>query len=574
MKTTSTPATAHDLPTEAAPGDLAPAGREERINIMIVDDEPRNLTVLETVLDDPGYRIVRAQSAEEALLALVTEEFALLILDIQMPGMTGLELAQMIKDRKKTARIPIIFLTAYYNEDQHVLEGYSTGAVDYLHKPVNAAILRSKVAVFAELHRINRQYEQINSTLLVEVTQRRQAEQELRELNEGLELIVSERTEVLIAAKERAEAASRAKDEFLAALSHELRTPLNPVLIAVTGLADDAGLPAEVREKLDMMRRNIELEARLIDDLLDISRINHGKLMIAPVTTDVHELLLYANEIVRNDSWGKSLSIELQLDASRHHSLADPARLQQVFWNLLRNAEKFTPDGGSIIVSTHNDAEGRILISIADNGRGIRAENLAKIFDAFEQGDTFGEHHYGGLGLGLAISGAIVTSHGGHIKAESAGAGQGATFTVTLGTVAAPLSTSGSSPAQPRSASSLALLIVEDHEASRMVLQQLLTLHGHSVTTASTVREALNAYEAGHFDAVISDLGLPDGSGFELMAQIQSIRPVPAIALTGYGMEGDLQGSKEAGFFAHLVKPLNVNDLKQMLVRVEDLRGS
>ncbi len=223
MKMNSTPAPADVLPNDAAPANAAPVIREEPINILIVDDEPKNLTVLETVLDDPSYRLVRAESAEQALLALVVEEFALLILDIQMPGMTGFELAHMIKDRKKTARIPIIFLTAYYNEDQHVLEGYGTGAVDYLHKPVNAAILRSKVAVFAELHRKSRHCEQVNRNLLAEVTQRRMAEQQLRELNESLEQRVTERTEVL-----------REREHFL-----QRMTDVSPSIIVVFDLEEE-----------------------------------------------------------------------------------------------------------------------------------------------------------------------------------------------------------------------------------------------------------------------------------------------------------------------------------------------
>ena len=374
--------------------------------------------------------------------------------------------------------------------------------------------------------------------------------------------------EALIEAKEHAEAASKAKDNFLAALSHELRTPLTPVLMTATALACDPTLPTEAREQLDMMRRNIELEARLIDDLLDLTRIIHGKLIIAPVTADIHELLHHTDEIIRSEGLGKKLSITLNLKAARHHALADPARLQQVFWNLLRNAVKFTPDDGTITVSTRNNADDGIIISVSDDGIGIRAEVLAQIFDAFEQADTTGEHRYGGLGLGLAISSAIVTAHGGEIKAESQGRGEGAEFTVTLGSVPAPAASSHQNTTPTQRTRTLSLLVVEDHESTRMVLERLLTRSGHMVVTAATVHDALAAYKAAHFDAVISDLGLPDGSGIDLMVQIQNIRPVPAIALSGYGMEDDLQRSKAAGFFAHLVKPVKVEQLKQLLTQI------
>ena len=198
----------------------------------------------------------------------------------------------------------------------------------------------------------------------------------------------------------------------------------------------------------------------------------------------------------------------------------------------------------------------------------FRSEVLSQIFDAFEQADTTGEHRYGGLGLGLAISSAIVTAHGGEIKAESQGRGRGAKFTVTLGSVPAPAATSQqhATPAQP--ARALAVLVVEDHEATRTVLERLLTRSGHLVATAATVHDALVVFKGAHFDAVISDLGLPDGSGIELMEQIQRIRPVPGIALSGYGMESDLQRSKEAGFFAHLVKPVKVDQLRQLLTQI------
>ena len=548
------------------------------VNILIVDDEPKNLTVLESLLDDPSYRLVRAESADEALLALVGEEFALLILDIQMPIMTGIELAQMIKERKKTAQIPIIFLTAYYNDDLQVLEGYGSGAVDYLHKPVNAAILRSKVAVFAEMHRVNRENIMANGYLLAEVEQRRQAEEKLRELNDNLEQRVTERTvalresqRFLHEAKQKAEAANKAKDDFIAALSHELRTPLTPVLMTATALEGDIALPQELREQLSMMRRNIELEAKLIDDLLDITTISRGKLILAPVITNIHTLLGHTDEIVRSDGQGKQARIILDLAADRHHALVDSTRIQQVFWNLIKNAIKFTPNGGIIIVKTKNDAAGRIVISVEDNGKGISTKSLPHIFNAFEQGDVTGQHSCGGLGLGLAISKAIMDAHGGTISAESAGKDRGATFIITLASDHAPVD-SGMEPRIGKVATlepaTLRLLIVEDHATTRMVLAQLLTRSGYIVTTAGNIQDALAAYGAEIFDVVISDLGLPDGSGMDLMQEIQRIRPVPAIALSGYGMEEDVRRTKQAGFSAHLVKPVNVDQLRQTIDQV------
>lgn len=380
--------------------------------------------------------------------------------------------------------------------------------------------------------------------------------------------------EALSVAMLEVERASRAKDDFLAALSHELRTPLTPVLMTATALENDSALSADVRGQIAMMRRNIELEARLIDDLLDLTRISRGKLQISPMNADIHQLIKHTAEIVRSETFGKQVSTVFKLEAQRHHAMVDPARLQQVFWNLINNALKFTPTGGTITVSTRNDAEGRVIINVADDGIGIRAEALTQIFSAFEQADANGEHLYGGLGLGLAISSAIVTAHGGEIQAKSSGIGQGADFTVTLGSVPAPTSSSEQNATVSKRSRALSLLVIEDHEATRTVLERLLTRSGYLVTTASTVHEALVAYKVEHFDAVISDLGLPDGSGIDLMIQIQSIRPVPAIALSGYGMEDDLQRSKVAGFFAHLVKPVKLDQLRQLLTQISDRDGS
>lgn len=387
-------------------------------------------------------------------------------------------------------------------------------------------------------------------TCFIDITDRKAAEEALRQ------------------AMEEIERGSLAKDHFFAALSHELRTPLTPVLMTATALEGDTSLSLEMREQLGMIRRNIELEARLIDDLLDLTRISRGKLQIAPVAADLHTLLEHTGEIVRSDGFGKQVRIDYELEAQRHHAMADPTRLQQVFWNLIKNALKFTPTGGAITVTTRNDAEGWILVSVSDTGIGIGAEAMPNIFNAFEQGDVAGQHRYGGLGLGLAISRAIVEIHGGAIVAESEGDGCGATFTVSLATVEAPVADARTSFLQSTPAPALRLLIVEDHEATRIVLTRLLMRSGHSTTTVGTVAEALAAYAVEHFDVVISDLGLPDGNGFDLMRTIQKLRPVPAIALSGYGMENDLRLTKEAGFFAHLVKPVNLDQLRLLLTQL------
>jgi signal transduction histidine kinase len=372
------------------------------------------------------------------------------------------------------------------------------------------------------------------------------------------------------AAMIEAERASRAKDDFLAALSHELRTPLTPVLMTAAALESDPALPAETRSQLAMMRRNIELEARLIDDLLDLTRISRGKLQIAPAVTDLHLLLQHTVEIVRSDALGKQVAIEFIFEATRHHVRGDPTRLQQVFWNLLKNALKFTPTGGRVTVTTRNDEEGWMILSVDDTGVGISAEALPRIFNAFEQGDVAGHHRYGGLGLGLAISRAIVEAHCGIIQAASAGPGRGASFTVALATIDTPAEAASGSDLAPPLTRALRLLVVEDHDATRTVLSRLLTRNGHKITTAATIQEALTAFAAEHFDVVISDLGLPDGSGLDLMRELLRQRPIFGIALSGYGMEDDVRQTKEAGYFAHLVKPVNLDQLRRLLFQLPD----
>ncbi len=374
-------------------------------------------------------------------------------------------------------------------------------------------------------------------------------------------------------AKEAAEAASRAKDNFLAALSHELRTPLTPVLMTAAAMAEDERLPAESREQLGVIERSIALEARLIDDLLDLTRIARGKLQLRPEHCDIHSLLGMAVEIVREEAQTRGQVMQFELGAHRTGLMADPARLQQVFWNLLRNAVKFTPIGGRIYIRTRDLDDGALEVEVSDTGIGITPEAMGIIFMPFEQAGLENDHRYGGLGLGLSIAQAIVTSHGGTIRASSPGTGQGATFLVDLpGATEAPhgVDTKSRDEAEPAPARDqpLRLLLLEDHEPTLRVLVRLLTRAGHQVVATSTVAGGLAAAKAGTFDAVISDLGLPDGTGFEAMAELRDKHGLRGIALSGYGMEDDLRRSREAGFVTHLVKPVDFAQLRRALAQL------
>ena len=376
-------------------------------------------------------------------------------------------------------------------------------------------------------------------------------------------------------AKNEAERANRAKDDFLAALSHELRTPLTPVLMSAAALEQEPGIEPELRRQFGMMRRNVELEARLIDDLLDLTRVSRGKLQLlfsGPV--DVHSLLAHSEQIVHSDARNKSLVLRLELTANEHHVAGDAARINQVFWNLLKNAIKFTPAGGQITVRTANPTPGQLVLTVSDNGIGIDQQTLPFVFRAFEQGDIRGLQPCSGLGLGLSISKAIVELHGGTIRVESAGPGLGAVFTVELSTVL-PFPEAQIQASRPRrfTGKSYRLLVVEDHEPTLAVLTRLLRDQGHDVMPASTVQDALALASDHTFDFVISDLGLPDGSGIDLMMQLSNDYGLRGIALTGYGMAEDLAKTERAGFLAHLVKPINVDQLHRVLERAQVAAG-
>ena len=853
------------------------------VSILLVDDEAKNLVALESILESPEYRLVKAQTADEALMALMQDEFAAIVLDVQMPDLSGIELAKLIKQRKKTQHIPILFLTAYYQEDEHIVLGYDVGAVDYLTKPVNPSVLRSKVGVFVDLFRKTRALAEINSAMADEIIERQRAEDRFRLVvesapnamvvvsREGMITLVNSQTETLFgyergelldkqadillpsefsvtasgftgvlegisndparrsreivgrrkdgseisieiglnpinspdgrsvlasivditerkrseaalraanaeleakntelqrqaeerarriraeaaqaeaeaarersaflaeassvlavsfdyhqtlealarlvvpkladccvidiveddgtlnplviadstgmeeavlafwqtldaesdlegealtrlkigsfstgakmrpretaaseekpdkekstpvtvrsymmiplqargrilgrlclisagereyggsdlplgeelaqraglaldnsrlynearAAREAAEAANAAKDRFLAMLSHELRTPLSPVLHSVTLLESDADVAPHIREALGTIRRNVQLEARLIDDLLDLARIRNGKLQLHREIVDAHDLLHRTVEICHAEISARDLRVHFDFHAERSRLNADPARLQQIFWNLVTNALKFSPTGGLLTILTSNNEDGALRIEMKDRGRGIAAEKLERIFDAFEQAEG---PRSSGLGLGLAICRALVSLHGGTIEARSEGIGCGATFTIILPAAAGAEVDTPVAPVIPGSTDllPLRLLVVEDHADTATALKKLLMRRGYEVRSAESVAEALAIAENFDFDVLVSDIGLPDGTGVDLMMQLTASgkRSFRGIALSGYGMQEDLERSSAAGFVHHLTKPVDFPLLDRTLLSI------
>jgi PAS domain S-box-containing protein len=673
---------------------------------LLVDDEPKNLVALSTILDDPRYQLVQAVTADEALLALVKEEFALIILDIHMPGMSGFELAQLIKQRKKTACVPIIFLTAYYSEDQHVLEGYETGAVDYLHKPINPAILRSKVSVFAELHLKSREIAAANSALTEEVTERRRVQQELVRLNEDLEQRVEQRTQDLLQTnlalrnseerlrqaqsaggvgvwdwqtttgeiwwsdsmwaiygvkpvptrevqrlwrtlihpddRERVEAqwaklmadgeesslrdefrilcpagevrwvesvarlerspsgqtvrmlgvnvdvsdrkrmeqelrqiaselseSDRRKDQFLAMLAHELRNPLAPIRNAVEILRLMPGDTEAVKAASTLMDRQIAQMVRLVDDLLDVSRISRGKIELRLGQVELISTVSEVLESMRPLAESKGQSLTSSLPNARIHLSADSTRLAQLIGNLLNNACKFTPPGGRIsldVTQENNEA----VVRVVDNGIGIPPEQLATIFEMFVQGDTSLERAQSGLGIGLTLVRQLAEMHGGAVEARSGGKGQGAEFLVRLPIQdQSPQNESGSPRNTSDSRKSFGrILVVDDNRDAAQSLARLLEVQGNTTMTAFDGVEALEAGAAFEPDVVLLDIGLPRLNGYDAARQIRQEpwgRDVALIALTGWGKDEDRRRSSEAGFDKHLVKPVQLDELNSLL---------
>jgi two-component system CheB/CheR fusion protein len=317
-----------------------------------------------------------------------------------------------------------------------------------------------------------------------------------------------------------------------------------------------------------MIRRNIELETQLIDDLLDFTRIARDKMQLRFVPVDTHQAITNVVEICRAQTRSKRLHVHLNLRAKSFHVTADAAKFQQIIWNLLKNAIKFTPEEGDIIISSDNPSETVFTVSVRDSGIGMEPEVMQRIFDPFEQGNCSFEHRFGGLGLGLAISKSLAQAHGGTLTAQSEGRDRGSTFIFSMPTLSpAEIPTVAGRVSSEASQHSLKILLVEDHQDTCAALEKLLVRRGHLVAATHNVRSAMEAAVRNKFDLLISDIALPDGTGMDLMMQLRAISKIPGIAISGFGNNGDIERSLHAGFSEHLIKPIKLEKLDAAIER-------
>ncbi|MBD2000505.1 response regulator [Leptolyngbya sp. FACHB-541] len=681
---------------------------ELTVNILLVDDHPENLLALEAILDPLGGNLVKAHSGEEALRSLLHQDFAVILLDVQMPGMDGFETATLIRSRERSRHTPIIFLTAFNTNDSLVFRGYSLGAVDYLLKPIEADILTSKVGVFIELFKKTEEVKRQSRQLASINTELRESEERFRllsacspvgifltdvngsctytnprfqaicdltlpdALGDGwLQAVHPEDRQQVIAdwfaytreireysnefrfqtrsgevrwthvrsspmfsntgelmghvgtveditgrknaeaarvqiiheqaARQQAEAANRMKDEFLAVLSHELRTPLNSMMGWARLLRTKKFDEETTARALETIERNARSQAQLIEDILDVSLIVRGKLRLNLCPINFASVVEQAVESVRPLIEVKALQLEMSVANSAIPVCGDPTRLQQIVWNLLTNAIKFTPEQGRIVVELTQQQE-QAQLRVTDSGIGIQPEFLPHVFDRFRQADGTTTRPHSGLGLGLAIVRHLIELHSGTVQAASEGEGRGASFTVQIPLLrqsegqedhAKPLNSAHALASDPLEenlhpssfilhASSLPdafdgikVLVVDDEADTREVLAVTLAESGIEVTTAASAQEALKLLKSWQPKLLVSDIGMPGEDGYSLIRQVRRLSPaeggsIPAVALTAYSREEDRKQVLSAGFQMHVSKPVEATELLQAIATLSE----
>jgi signal transduction histidine kinase len=577
----------------------------DKVSILLVDDQPARLLTYETILEDLGLNLVSVRSGLEALEKLMKHEFAVVLLDVSMPGMDGFEAAALIHEHPRLEKTPIIFATGVHISELDRLKGYQLGAVDYVSIPVVPEILRSKVSVLVELYckrrelkeanrtlaQVNQQLAQANTTLHAEKTRElealnstlSQANSELASANHSLQTEITERARVELALKE----ADRHKDEFLAMLAHELRNPLAPIYNAVQLMRRKPLEDPQLAWSRDIIERQVAHLSRLVDDLLDVSRITRGKINLNKESVEISNLISRAVETTHPLIVERAHDLVLDMPEEPLNVLGDPTRLTQALGNVLSNAVKYTERGGRIVIAVRRDGA-EVTIRVTDTGEGIPADLLPVIFNLFTQLDRTSGRAQGGLGIGLALVRRLVEMHGGSVTAHSDGVGKGSEFVIRLPVhsearanghvVAMPpadtMAAEGQVPlmqTEPIAAGDRVrrrILVADDNNDALESLATLLELGGHEVVTASNGALALECAERHRPEVALLDIGMPMLDGYEVARRIR-VQPwgqrVTLVALTGWGQDSDRRRSREAGFDSHLVKPLDMDKLSELL---------
>jgi signal transduction histidine kinase len=553
------------------------------VNILLVDDQPGRLLTYRTILEPLGERLVEASSGEQALKRLMEDDFAVILLDVNMPGMDGFETAALIHQHPRFEQTPIIFVTAVNVGDMDRLRGYKLGAVDYVSVPVIPEIMRTKVAVLAELHRKRRELLQANQRLAAaNVSLQEEKQRELERLNASLvatnEALALRNTELRnevserMQAEERLREVDRRKDEFLATLAHELRNPLAPLQNAlnIRRLAAADGDDA----LQDAMERQLALLVRLIDDLLDVARITRGKLVLRKTPTTLQDVLAAAVELAMPliESGGHRLQTHLPDAPLALH--ADASRLAQVFANLLNNAAKYSDPGSVIELHAAGDGD-TMLVRVRDRGIGLAPEQLEAIFELFAQADTAIERARGGLGIGLTLVRTLVQLHDGEVDAYSDGPGRGSEFRVRLPCVAETAhDLRASAPiahAPDRALWARRALVVDDNRDAADTMAMMLEMLGLEVQRLYDPQAVEDAVAGFGPELVFLDVGMPGRSGHDVARALRAAsggERLVLVAVTGWGQPEDRQRTAQAGFDHHLVKPPELQSIQDICTRV------
>ena len=554
------------------PGSLA----HKPVKILLVDDQPSRLLTYRAILEPLREQLVDAGSGNEALQRLMEDEFALILLDVNMPGMDGFETASLIHQHPRFEKTPIIFVTAVNVGDMDRLRGYKLGAVDYVSVPVIPEIMRSKVTVLVELYRKRRELQQANAGLAAaNEALRKEKSRELEALNESLRVVnttLAQRNidlQAQIAERTRVEAQlrdlDRRKDEFLATLAHELRNPLAPLRNALS-IRKLAGSEDPLQA---MMERQLDMLVRLIDDLLDVARINRGKLTLRPGTTTLQEVLQTAIETSAPLLDAGAHPLQLALPDAPLPMRADPHRLSQVFANLLSNAAKYSDAGTPVEVSVHDDDDG-IVVEVRDHGIGLTEAQHHEIFEMFAQVDSTVERARGGLGIGLTLVKQLVEMHGGTVNVTSEGLGRGSCFQVRLPAtddMSAPLAAIAPEQVERRQQHRFRVLVLDDNRDAADTLAMMLELLGHDVQRLYDPTRAEALVESFDPEVVFLDIGMPGRNGYDVARALRQLPHGDArllVAVTGWGQPEDLRRTAEAGFDHHLVKPPELDAIRRI----------